>query len=143
MRSSSSSRTKTGYYDDIGQRVHRQRHEASFFGHFIAEGVDNYHTPGNRRHSAVYDGDDGTAFFMKGNRMFYTIRIQRKKDGTETRNISPFTNHDDAEIFYHKCLAADMGNKDNESVSVAVMSESCVIDLSKLWVSPAESETTE
>lgn len=67
---------------------------------------------------------------------FYTIRIQRKTNGTETRNMTPFETHDEAEIHFHKCLAADMGNKDMESVIVCVMDESCNVWEHKFWVAP-------
>lgn len=69
--------------------------------------------------------------------MYYTIRIQRKKDGTEVRNIAPYENKDEAEIFYHKCLAADMSNTDMKSCIMMVLSEDCSIVLSRHWVSTA------
>lgn len=71
--------------------------------------------------------------------MYYVIRIQRKKDGTEVRNITPFNTIDDAEIQYHKCLAADMGNEELDSVICFIFKdEVCNIVLSRYWNAPQE-----
>lgn len=80
---------------------------------------------------------------------YYVLRVQRKKDGTEVRNIAPFDNHDSAEIHYHKCLANDMGNADMVSVLCAIIVDygmdgsPVTISDSKTWHAPTEPNETE
>ena len=75
---------------------------------------------------------------------FYTIRIQTKTDGTEVRNIAPFDDYNDAEIYYHKCLAADMGSAELSKVLVMVINDEGTPLLCRNFVQPvvivAESE---
>lgn len=67
--------------------------------------------------------------------MFYTIRIQNKKDGTEVRSIAPFTDKNEAEIRFHSFLSADMSNKEISSCLVLVLDENGVVLMSRHWVS--------
>lgn len=66
--------------------------------------------------------------------MFYTIRLLRKKDGSETKYVSSWQDHDSAEVHFHKTLAQDMVNPDIASVTTMVISENCVTYESRYWV---------
>lgn len=74
---------------------------------------------------------------------YYTIRIQQKSDGTEVRNISSQKTREEAEVQFHKVLAADMTATDITETLVSVMNSTGGIEMSRNWrVSTENIETS-
>lgn len=65
--------------------------------------------------------------------MYYTIRIQRKTDGTEVRNITAHDTLDDGEVRFHSCLASDINNADINSCMAMLIDRNGALLMVRAW----------
>lgn len=70
--------------------------------------------------------------------MYYVTRIQQTSDGKEVRNITPLETIDEAEVQFHKVLAADIDNEKILSTSVMVFDHTNSVYMSKYWQAKVE-----
>ena len=73
---------------------------------------------------------------------YYDVRVLNKTDGTMSKAVTSYNTKDEAEIYYHKCLAADMGNAEVTSCMMVVMTSECAVIYARHWEA-SEEDTTE